>query len=347
MIGRLFTVPRLLGALTAAGVFCWIRFRPREDPPQETSSTEAPVPDPYNTEATCQAIREAEIPIDLGKGRGGLIEPFWPEFQARCRGLLNTAAEEQQRRVGRVQIWQSPLLQTARDFLQRHNLRGELIGPDHPSGLGTAIAGVEPGRVSFGLSRPIPQDPQNLQFILDHEAGHLRDRVLIRRFHEDTASWNRYFDGTATFLDLMAMHQAFQSMILERLGEEDRQKFPIRMNRMGGSSPQRGANEVVEEIRLFSELIRAGEEVADPRLRTFAMSTDFVDFKKQGPKMGRGNYHSRIFVRAKLEVAGIWDDFSKLPDFDPTESDDLDPEDLLFCRSAIIAARTYFSTPSQ
>ena len=297
----------------------------------------------------CAALKAHRIPIDLGTGHGGLIDPKESRFDQECQKLFDEGIQYQKNSL-RIQPrpWTAPLIADIASYAKKHGMKVRF------SRFELNAASYHNGEIKIAVNGPAPS-PTKLAHYLDHEFGHQCDGKLV----------NFFYPGVRKLLDSdgnigkqeMVVAEAYFGLIKARLSEQERVGFDSRaQDFFVGNKKGLWDDEVAEIVNVSAELLRDGEEIYDERLREVYLDSEIpLSFKKDNrmrpadyqrlaeEKAKRASgYLRNVVMIAELQETGLWEEFKKRSDFDPKIAAILDERHIQFARLCIRAATRYY-----
>lgn len=304
--------------------------------------------DVANIRETCFVMHDLGIPIDFG-GEEGVILPSARDYFVNCVGLLSQASQYQKEVLHMTpSLWDSKTLRMVKDYANRKGLRVSLVPPQHPSGIESSLIGTTfSGNLMLGLAQKVPKKSETLQFILDHEWGHIGDGFIIARHFP--AAGELLAGGIRTLEDKKSVIGFFMELAAQKMPLADQKQFRELGEKFFKDAPAQGDEKTwLSVYQKISELFRYGEEIGDPRLGSL-FDESFLTLKKGSMESSGGKNPELQMDRgikvARLLEAGLWEKFKQRPDFDPNTVNDLNPDHILFFRMFIRAASLYFYSP--
>lgn len=298
---------------------------------------------------TCLALIDRAIPIDLGPEKGGVLQPVDSRFQEICEVgmLVGVWVQPKMYPTRPVGIWSPKHIHTIKNYAEKRGLetvaRLQTDSPDW----GLELLGIRGSQIVFGLNHPIGEFAEEsvLLFGLDHEWGHIRDRKWIRCNNPKLEEVLTNQRGSAA--EIVELIETYLKLIREKVPKSEVEEFDtIAQQIFREFQDEKYLSNV---LSILVEIIRMGEEIHDLRLEGYLLNPLGTHFRK-GLSQGRRDSLAvkttggqKIDVRglsylARLQEAGLWEKFKRLPDFDPETVDKFDPKLVEFFRTCIRAA---------
>lgn len=304
---------------------------------------------------TCQAIKEAGFPIDLGP-QLAVVSTEHPSFDPICELAFQDAIKFQReiRPNTAPRIWTAPLIRTVADYAAKFGIRITVLGPPHPSPARAASITLVPEsrQIDLGAMAFIEMDERRLLFGLDHMMGSIRDYQLIEFYYPEIGALLHSEFGARE--DAMKILDARFDLLRRQIPEDERGSFDKAARDVFGDFESLDEQRWVVVSLALADLLRCGEEVHDRRLEDvvferllnehFRLDSSSVSFfvpefqKEDGTIV---DVHKLLCV-AELQEAGLWEKFTRQPGFNPNSVKHLDPDHIAFFRRCIRAATNYF-----
>lgn len=319
--------------------------------------------------ATCKAILNAGFPSGTDPRDFHLHPANDPLSQAACVYSLEKSIEfQQQDSPGKPpKIWTLPLIKNVKDYAKKYGIS---VFTDN----GLPIKGIAPflvrgGKIVLRLDATVGFTESSLLFWLGHEHGHIKDnKKLLEASHPGSTDTLR--DGLSQrSKHIIELCRIYIDLFRSKVPPSQREKFDTLLVETFGDPPdfdqfaglfQHKPNLIIQPL---SELLRWGEEIADPRMQEHILPTAMKHFGKAAPenfyreagftsvkwvkaayKWEYGKFVDlvRLIIVAYLQEAGLWEKVVTSKDYNPEIIKQFNPSHIEFFRMCLRASRQYF-----